>query len=265
MEGEPATWLRRLMRLGFAAKGIVYLVVGILAAQTALGRGGATTDTRGALRTIAEQPFGSFLLAVVAAGLIGYALWRVVEAMLDPEHKGSDTPGMLKRGGYLIVALVYGSLAVSAIRILMKRGEQGEADVALTARLLSQPFGRFLVGAIGLGIVGFGLVQFWRAYKADFRKKLRLGELSPQQADWAVQIGRFGRAARGVVLSLAGILVLQAALRSNPEEVGGLDKALQLLAQQPFGAFLLGVVAAGLIAYGISMLVEARYRDIAID
>lgn len=265
MNGDVADWVRRFMRLGFAAKGIVYLVVGVLAAQTALGRGGATTDTRGALRTIAGQPFGSFLLAIVAAGLLGYALWRLVEAFLDPEHNGSDTSGILKRAGYLLVAFVYGSLALSAVRILMNRGEQRDSDVALTARLLSQPFGRFLVGAIGLGIIGYGLAQFWRAYEADFRKKLRLGTLTPQQARWVVLLGRFGRVARGVVLGLAGMFVFRAALQANPDAAGGLDEALQLLAQQRFGALLLGVVAAGLIAYGISMLIEARYRDIAVD
>jgi hypothetical protein len=265
LDGDTAGWLRRFARLGFAAKGIVYVVVGVLAAQTALGRGGSTTDTRGALHAIAAQPFGSVLLAIVAAGLFGYALWRLAEAVLDPEHHGSDTSGRLKRAGYVVIGLVYGTLAISAVRILMNRGQQGNAEQAWTARLLSQPFGKFLVGAVALAIIGYGLGQLWKAYTADFRKKLRLGELGAQNAEWAVRLGRFGRAARGVVLGLAGMFVLQAALRSDPETAGGLDKALQALAQQRYGSILLGIAAAGLIAYGISMLIEARYRAIRVE
>jgi divalent metal cation (Fe/Co/Zn/Cd) transporter len=173
--------------------------------------------------------------------------------------------GKLKRAGHVLAALIYGALAVSAVRVLLNRSEQGNAEQTWTARLLQQPFGKFLLGAIGLAVIGYGLQQIWRAYNADFRKRLNLSELRADQAHWAVQIGRFGHAARGVVLGLVGMFLLQAALQSNPSSAGGLDQALQLLAQQRYGQLLLGIAAAGLIAYGVSMFVEARYRRIAVD
>lgn len=257
-------WVERLARLGYIAKGIVYAIVGVLAVQAAFGIGGQTTDTKGALGTIAAQPFGTFLLVLLTIGLIGYVIWRFIQAIQDPEHKGDKAKDWARRLGYGISGLVYASLALSAMKLIAGSGGGSSSNSTQdwTARLLSQPFGQWLVGTVGAFIIGLGFYQFYRAYKAKFRQQLKLREMSPAEETWAIRIGRFGTAARGVVFVIIGFFLIQAALHSNPKEARGLDGALQTLAQQPYGPWLLGIVALGLVAYAIHMWVQARYRRI---
>jgi hypothetical protein len=258
-------WVEKLARFGYAAKGIVYAIVGVLAVQAALGTGGKTTDTKGALGAIASQPFGKFLLALVTFGLIGYVVWLLVQTIKDPEHKGNDAKGLARRLGYGITCFIYAGLTLSAMRLLMGSGGGASSSSSAqdwTARLLSQPFGQWLVGIGGAFIIGLGFYELYKAYKAKFRKQMKLHEMTSTEETWATRIGRFGLAARGVVFAIIGFFLIQAARHSNPKEAQGLDGALQSLAQQPHGPWLLGIVALGLVAYGIHMGVQARYRRI---
>jgi hypothetical protein len=254
-------WVERLARLGYLAKGIVYAIVGVLAVQAAFGAGGQTTDTKGALSAIAAQPFGKFLLALLTVGLIGYVVWRFVQAVQDPEHKGDDAKGWATRLGYAVSGLIYASLAFTAIGLIRGSGGGGggNSEQDWTARLLAQPFGQWLVGLVGAFVIGLGFYQLYQAYKAKFRKQMKLQEMSPTEETWATRIGRFGLGARGVVFCIIGFFLLQAARQSDASEVRGLDGALQSLAEQPYGPWLLGIVALGLVAYGIHMAVQARY------
>ena len=261
--GNPVT--TGLARAGYAAKGLVYVIIGGLAAKAAIGDGGATTDREGALKAIYEQPFGKILLALVAIGLIGYALWRVLDAVADLEHKGTKPKGLATRAVYVGAGLSYAILAVAALSLVMGTGNGGKGSDAnaqdWTARLLAQPFGMVLVIIGGLIFVGVGLYQFYKAYKAKFRDDLALSGVGARMSDAVVWIGRLGFAARGVVFSIIGIFLIIAALRHDQNQAKGLGGALQELAQQPFGLILLGVVALGLVAYGLFSLVEARYRQ----
>ncbi|MDP8962637.1 MAG: DUF1206 domain-containing protein [Cyanobacteriota bacterium] len=257
-------WVEKLARLGYAAKGVVYAIVGVLAVQAAFGSGGRTTNTKGALSAIAAQPFGKLLLILLTIGLIGYVIWSFVQAIKDPEHKGDDAKSLARRLGYGITGLIYAGLAVSAMRLIMGSGggSGGNSQQDWTARLLSQPFGQWLVGLIGAFVIGLGFYQLYKAYKAKFRKQMKLQEMSPNEETWATRIGRFGEAARGIVFIITGFFLIQAGRHSNPNEVRGLDGALQALAEQPYGPWLLGIVALGLVAYGVHMGVQARYRRI---
>lgn len=260
-------WFERLARLGYVAKGIVYFIIGLLAAQVALGIGGKTTDSTGALQTIVTQPFGKFLLAIVTLGMIGYALWRLVEALFDPEHKGQNTDAkhIGKRIGYAFSGLAYAGLAVTAIKLLTGSGGSGggSSPQDWTARFMAQPFGRWLVGLAGLLIIGVGLYMIYEAIKGKFRGELNWQQMSPNERTWATRIGKFGITARGIVFAVIGIFLSQAALKSDPSQAKGIGEALAVLAQQPFGRWILGFVAFGLIAYSIYCVVEARYRRIA--
>ncbi|MDZ8050863.1 MAG: DUF1206 domain-containing protein [Aulosira sp. ZfuVER01] len=259
---HPSSWVERLARFGYVSKGVVYIIVGLLAVQVAFGTGGRTTDTKGALQTLVEQPFGQFLLALVAIGLIGYVIWRFVQAIKDPENKG-----WLQRLGYAINGLLYGSLAYSAVQILLGSKDSGNSNSTQdwTGRLLSQPFGQWLVGTLGALIVGFGFYQFYKAYTAKFRRKLNLTELSNTERQWVMAICRFGLIARGIVFCIIGWFLIQAATQYNAQAAGGLDEALQTLAQQPYGPWLLGFVALGLVAYGIYMTIKARYSQLVVN
>lgn len=260
-------WVERLMRLGFATKGVVYITIGLLAAQAAFGTGGQTTDSEGALKAISQQQFGVFLLSIIAVGLIGYALWRFVQAIIDPEHQKTDAKGIFQRLGYAMSGFIYSGLAFTAIKMLLGSGGSsggGNSSQDWTARVLAQPFGEWLVGLAGAGVIGLGFYMLYEAYSAKFRRKLKLSEMSEDERKWTIRLGRVGHAARGIVFCVIGLLLVQAARLSDANQVEGPDGALQVLANQPFGPWVLGIVAIGLVAYGVFMLSMASSRRIAI-
>ena len=260
----PAHWVATLARLGYATIGVVYVMIGTLATQAALGTGGALEDTRGVLVTIARQPFGRLLLGAIALGLSGYVLWRFVQACVDPERKGTDAGGLLTRLGCAVSGVAYAGLAVLAARMALGtsgRGGHG-TEQEWTAVVLAQPFGPWLVGMIGGIIIGVGLVHFYRAYTAHFMQEYATGEMSVRQQRWAKWLGQWGLAARGVTFGIIGGFLLYAGISTDPSEARGLGGALVVVAQQPYGPWLLGVVALGLVAYGLFCLSQALYRRV---
>lgn len=257
-------WVERLARLGYAAKGVVYVVVGVLALRMALGAGGGARGTRGALREVVSGPFGQVMLGLIAVGLCGYVLWRFVQAFMDADRKGSDAKGLAVRGAYAVSGIVYAGLALTAFRILLGAGgRSGEGETReWTAWLLSMPLGAWLVALLGLIVVGVGLFQFYKAYTAKFREQLQMAGAGPEPRAWVLRFGKAGIAARGVVFVAAGIFLMLSAYRSDPGEARGLDGVLVELSRQPAGPWLLGAVAAGLVAYGVFMLLQSKYRRI---
>ena len=262
------TWLVPLGRAGYAAKGVVYLLVGLLAAQAAFGRGGDTTDTEGALLHILQAPSGSLLLGLVAVGLVGYALWCWLAAALDAEHKGTGAEGLVERMGYAVSGLIYAGLAATSVGLLMGTSAGSGGDQATqdrTAWLMSQPFGPWLVAAVGLIVLGVAVAHVRLGVRADFGDRFQANAVGPGERDWVVSMGRIGYAAHGVALGLIGVFLLVAAVQSRPDQARGLGGALAALVQQPFGPWLLALLGVGLAAYGGFMFVEARYRRMVID
>ncbi|MEG5041506.1 MULTISPECIES: DUF1206 domain-containing protein [unclassified Microcoleus] len=265
--GQAAShpWFERLARLGYASKGLVYFIVGFLAAQAAFSTGGRTTDTSGALSEIVNQPFGKILLFLVTIGIIGYALWRIVQTILDPEHQGQkmDAKRIAQRIGYALSALAYAGLALTAVKLIMGSAvSKSDSTEDLTAQILAQPFGQWLVGLAGSIVIGVGFSYFYEAYKAKFRRHFKLDEMSQTEQKWATRLGRFGIAARGIVFVIIGFFFIQAARLSDASQTKGLGEVLAILAQQPFSPVILALVPLGLIAYGIYSVIEARYRRI---
>jgi hypothetical protein len=257
-------WVERCARLGYGARGVVYAIIGYLALRLALGEGGGrTTGAHGALERVSAQPFGVFLLALLAVGLTAFVAWRWVQAFVDPEHAGSQGKALVKRAGWFLSGAIYAGLAVSAVERILGRPDHGSDSArGWTAKLLEQPLGQVLVALVGLGFIGFAVKEIHNAYTEHFRQKLDLRRLSPERARAAVQLSRFGLAARAVVFLLMGGFLLRAAIDANPGEAKGLGEALATLARQPFGAVLLGVTSAGLLAYAVYQFIEARYRRI---
>lgn len=259
----PAAWLERAARIGYAAKGVVYVLIGGFSAAAAF----TASDHKGSsgvLETIIRQPFGRLLLAIVGLGLVGYAVWRLVQALFDPERKGTDLKGLTLRGYYLVSFLVHGALVLAAARMVLGQSSSagGGSPSGDTAFLLSQPFGRLLVGTVALAILGSAVYQFRRAYAVEFRKRLALHRVSYRTARWLIRLGRFGLAARGVVFAIIGGFLAVAAWQANPSEARGLPGALRTLETSVAGPWLLLVVALGLCAYGAHQFVKARYRRI---
>jgi hypothetical protein len=225
-EGER--WLELLGRLGFAAKGLVYLIIGAIAVRAAIGSEEAT-GPRGALQEIAQRPMGEALLWVAGLGLIGYAGWRFVQAARDTERKGTDAKGLIVRAGYVLSGLIHVSLAMAAIRIAGGSGERDGGEQGMTAQLLQQPFGRWLAVLAGLVVLAVGINQFRLAHGARFREHLRTGEMNVEEVRWAVRTGRIGYAARGITFAIVGTFLAIAGLQSDPGEAKGLADALQVL------------------------------------
>ncbi|MGB3790639.1 MAG: DUF1206 domain-containing protein [Phormidesmis sp.] len=264
---NTAKWIEVLARFGYAAKGIVYAIVGLLAIQAAFNWGGKTTGSTGAFETIANQPFGKTMLFLVAVGLLGYVLWRFVSAIFDPEHNEEGAKNILRRLSYAVSGLVYGGLALTAFKIAFSSGSSpdgsGSSSNQQTATLLSQPFGRWLVGLVAAATVAYGFFCIYRGIKIKFRKKLKLSEMSQTEQTWAVRVGRFGLICKGIVSTIVGYFFAQAARSADASEAKTTAGALQVIQQQPFGSFLMGIIAFGMLAYGIHLMVQARYRRIS--
>jgi hypothetical protein len=256
-------WLAWLARTGMVAQGTMYLLVGGLAIELALGLGGKTTDQRGALHTLADEWYGLAALLALAVGFAGYAIWRFAVAVLGEKIESEEDVGVGKRLLYAARAVLYASLCYSALALALSRGggTSNKEDKA-TATVFDWPAGRWLVGAAGLAIVGYGLWNGYRALSRNFEKDLKVEQMSGGERRLVCAVGRAGFAARGVVFTLIGIFVVKAALEYDPKEPVGLDGALQRLSEQPYGSALLGTVAAGLIAFGVFSLARARYREV---
>jgi hypothetical protein len=256
-------WFGRLARFGYASKGIVYLIAGLFTARAAFRLGGQVTDKNGVLLTILEEPFGGLALALIGIGLVGYILLRFVQALLDPEHKGSDFKGIAQRAGYLLSGLFYVGLAVTSLRLAVGLpANTSDQSQGLVASVFEVPLGRWLIGIVGLIVIGDALQHLYKAYSANFSEHFRWNEMSPTERTLASWLGRGGLAARGIVQALIGLLMLQATLLFDASKVQSSGGALQSLAHPPFGLWTVGVVALGLAAYGLYMLVAARYSRI---
>ena len=260
-----APWIERTARIGFAAKALLYGIVGVLAFQAARGTGGRNTGTKGALGEIIEQPFGKTLLGIMAIGLLGYAAWRIVEGISDPERRGSDPKGLAMRGSFIVRGLGHAALAVQALRVAFRQSsdtnDSSNAREA-TSRAMEMPMGEWFVMLVGAGIAGYGLYQLYRAVKSKLSKQLDFGALHSETGRWAIPVSRFGIAARGAVFVMVGILFVRAGRDANANEAGGMGAALSALGDGSYGRLILAIIAIGMIAYGVYEAIQARYRRI---
>lgn len=254
--------MRRLAKLGYAVKGVVYGVMAVLALQVAFGVGGELAGEREAVEHIGRQPFGSALLVIIGVGLLGYALWRVVEAIVDPQRSGTGWKGIAFRVAALGSAIINGAVGVAALRLAFGQGGQGGGAKAHTASLLDEPWGLALIAFIGVFVIGVAVYQFHSAHREKFLEHLSLRRLSPKQVTWVRWSGKVGLIARGVVFAIIGVALVQTAVSTDPGQAKGAKEALSHLAAQPFGQVLLTVVAAGLLAYAVYLVTTVRYRRI---
>jgi hypothetical protein len=264
--GERArhsTWVDRLARFGLVAKAASYALVAALALGLAFGAGGKATSREGALATLAGETWGAVVLVALAAGFAAYGLWRLLQALFDADDDGAK--GLAKRAGYLGRAILYAGLTYATLKIAIDGrggGSQTEEARRTTADAFGWPAGRWLVAGVGIGILAAAAYNGYRAVTQKFEEKWTARSMSRAERTWGARIGTVGHFARMVVFGLIGAFVLKAAVEYDPQEAIGLDGALRKLLDQAYGPVLLGVVAAGLLAYAVFCLVEARYRDV---
>lgn len=258
---EVPSWSGIVGRVGYAAKGVVYFVVGILAGIAALGAGGRTTGSKGAIEEIGRQPFGQVLLLLVGIGLACYALWRFLAAIFDAEGKGTDGKGIVTRAGFFVAALVHAGLAVAAFKAVTGGGSgDSENDAqSMTARVMEMPLGPWLVMIAALVLAAAGIVQWVRAIKEKYRGKFDLDGRAAAQRHWIEGISKVGLLARGLVFLLIAFFLAQAGWEADASEARGFGGALDALARHSYGPWLLGVTALGLVCYGLYCEVVAIY------
>jgi hypothetical protein len=262
--GERAvhsTAFEALSRAGLVARGVVYAIVAILALALAAGIGGKATDQEGALRTIAHQPFGRAVVAILAIGLGGYAVWKLGHALLGhgPEKEDSGFERLAALGS----ALVYAALCAFAVELLVHGPHQSSSSPEeATGGVLGWPGGTWLVALAGLAVIGIAAGQVYIGLKQTFLDNAKVDEMGSAVRRWYGWVGTCGYCARGVVFGLAGAFLVKAALEYDPKEAVGLDGALAKLASSPQGPALLGLVAAGLLAFAVLSFAEARYRRV---
>ncbi|MCE8015591.1 DUF1206 domain-containing protein [Halomonas sp. MCCC 1A17488] len=255
--------LTLLARWGYAARGVVYLLVGGLAALAALGQGGETTDSRGALERLMTAPWGGVLLGAISVGLVGYAVWRCTQAVKDTDRHGTDAQGLAIRAGLLVSAGTHLLLAFFAASLIFTlgggSGDSGSGSESLAGWLMQQPYGRWLVGAVGLAIIGAGIAHGIKGWKMKFHRHF---DMPSRTQRWAYPVCRFGLVVRGLVFLLIGAFFILAAYEVDPGEAGGLTDVFSTLRSQAFGRWLLAFVALGLFSFGLYSLLEAVYRRV---
>jgi hypothetical protein len=260
-EAAYSPLMERLTRLGYAVKGFLYVAIGFISIAGALGRSSTPADQLGAIVEFSKLPFAELLLWVILFGMVSYALWGVIRAVLDPFHKGNDLMGLLTRGGYLISAATYASFVVPTYYLIVgaRNGSGPNGTVQLVSKVMSMPMGRWIVGAIGIAAIAAGLYQVYMGFKMDFDQHFKPYALQADQLRFAKQLGRYGTMARGIVFALAGYFVTLAAWQANAGQAKGVDGALDYLAKQPYGIWLLAIIALGLIAFGLYSFMSAAW------
>lgn len=258
--------LTLIARLGFAARGLVYILIGWLAFD-AMHTGAEPSDNQGALGSLADSSLGRVILAVCALGFAGYAFWRITEAILDPENRRESMKGRFERAAYLISGGANASLALIAGKLALQRSRGGasspgdESAQSWSGWLLEQPGGVALLVLVGVLLFVTAATQAIKSYKARFNE-LNGDVPAPAYVRW---IGRLGYAARALVFAIIGWLLITAALNHDPEQAGGVGEALSQLRSQPEGPYLLGIVGVGLALFGVFSLVEARFRRLKVS
>ena len=259
-------FIKSLARLGFFAKGMLFIVIGVLATLLVVGlEGGKITDATGALATVALKPYGKVLLVFFIIGASGHGLWNILRGAADVDDAGRDLKGIVTRIIQIGVGLFYIGLAWSAFDIVMTAqvtDANGELPKTLTAVLFSLPLGAILVFLIGLGVIGASVHECYSGFTGKYQDHYRSWEIRESHQKFINVLGVAGFTARALILALIGYFFISAAMTFDPNEVSGIDGALLALSQNYFGKTLLFVTAVGLIGYGILSLYEARYRRI---
>jgi hypothetical protein len=255
--------VEKVARVGLVAQGVSFGLVAVLAILLALGEGGKATDRQGALRAIAEKPLGYGLVLLLAIGFGAYVAWRLAEAALG--HEVEEEHGrkkLSKRVTALGKAAIYAALCAAAVSVLVGESGSGNEEREATEGILGWPAGRWIVGGIAASIAVAALWNFYRAISGQYKDSLKTGQMSSRELRWTTRIAFAGLMSRAVVFGLVSWFFFKAAVASEAKEARGLDGALRKLAAQSYGPWLLGLVAAGLFAFAVFCLIQARYREV---
>jgi hypothetical protein len=252
-----------LVRIGDGARSYLFIIMGLLALQIALGKISGTADYQGAIAATADKPLGKFLLIVLLIGLVIYVLWALAAAIFDLLHVGLGLKGLFKRAVLFINAVIYSLLIPMLIVYISggstQTGSQNFSIGKLASTIFLLPFGKWLVAAIGVALFIGGMITLFSGFRSNFDKEASSYTLSPGQVTWIKRVGRFGTVAYGAIIAVIGVLFFTAFTHADPYKATGIDGALLSLINLPYGRWLLGLVALGLISYGIYLGMKALW------
>ncbi|ARD44033.1 DUF1206 domain-containing protein [Colwellia sp. PAMC 21821] len=262
MNKEKKQWLIYVGRVGYAAKSVIYAVLGFLIVYSAYYSTGVEHISKDVVFSkILGTPFGYISLTALIIGLICYVAWRLIQGVLNPKNLTNKPKDLILRFFYFISAMLYCSVAYTAYSALTWTSKSGKGQ-SLSAKLMGHEWGIWLLGALGLIVICFGFIQLKHAIKIDFMDKFDSSKMSGGEIKATKKAGRYGFAARSLIYWIVGYFIIYAAYSKNPDEAGGLGKALSTLLEQPFGVYLLGTMGLGMACFSIFCALEARYRTI---
>lgn len=255
---HPNTAIKVLAKMGYASRGVIYAMVGGLALLTAFGQGGKTTDSKGALIEIYRQPLGEVLLSIIALGLVGYSLWRIIQGVGDTDNHGKSAKGLVVRGGLVVSAVTHAILAWWAVSFILGDGNN-QSSSGDSKQWLEGTLGQVILVVTAAAFFGAGIAHLYKGYASKFKKYM---DIPKEGSQWIVKICQFGLIARGVVWCLIAFFMFQSAMKARSGEISGITDALEMLRASPFGTYLFIIVASGLAAFGVYSLLESKYRNI---
>jgi hypothetical protein len=257
---ELRPWVARAVRVGYIAKGLIYLLIGALALRLAAGvKGGRLTDPGGALLILMRQPFGQIVVAILGIAILVYSGWQFVAAIWDTRRKGRGWKGWMGRALTMIKGAAYGTVGWQALRLVVGMRATSTSPSVVAADVMTVPLGNIFLFLVGTGVAVYGFFELRDAVFSRFGDDFDEYRFRRETGSWAVAIGSFGNAARAVLLITIGAALITSAVQREPHEAGGVAHAMATLFSQPYGILVAGAVAAGLTCYGLFQLMHARY------
>jgi uncharacterized membrane protein YidH (DUF202 family) len=261
---ETKKWVEHFARFGYAAKGTIYVLVGVLSAIAAFSAGGKTTGRKGAFIEIAQQPYGKILLVLVGLGFIGYGVWRFIQSIRDAENKGNKTKGILIRAGYILSGLLYFYFAYYAYQLISVSKSNNGGSKFLVQQMLQWSIGEILVGLLALIVLAKGIYQIYKVTSGIYNKDVKDSQMKDEIKNAYRRLGQVGLISRGVVFAIISFFLAKAAFTSNAAEAKGTSGVFHFL-QSTGGPYLMGIIAIGLVGYGIFEFVKAKYKPFNVD
>lgn len=257
-------WVMWYSRIGFSAKGSVYILIGLISMMAAIGIG-KKNGQQGAIASVASKPFGEIILWLIVLGLTGYITWLITQVLIEPNHDGPKYKGIFIRIGYLFAASFYVGLGIKFSIIAFRSGQTDDSTQIWMGKLLDMPIGRLAIAITGLSIFVYAMIQLILGITGTFTKKLNTKQMKQKEMIITNQIGRIGFIARGITFGVLGGFLVNSGWTAETSQATGIDSALAQISQEPFGQVLLGILSSGLFLYGVYEVLEGKYRNIKVS
>ncbi len=252
--------IERIRKIGIITKGFVYVLIGLLTLLAAMNIGGKVAGKNGVISFLQDQVFGNIILILLAVGLFGYAIWRIYSGLMDAKNEGKDKVGTVKRVGYVISGVIYGLLGVSVFYSVIGNSGNGDTKESAANFLLNQSYGQILMVAVALIMLGVGVYQFYKGISMKFLEDIDIRK-NIESREALEKSGMIGFIARGFSFAIFAYFAFRAAMQDNANAVEGVEGMFNFIQGFKMGDVLMGIMAIGLLCYGVYQYFLARYSN----